>query len=91
MKDMDMTAEDLMKKLKASAERHSKHQIALEEIRVREGEMCDELFNLTGEQRYADASAYLRMANGLQKTAHAQDDMAGCLALGMSIPDTRSR
>ena len=53
--------------------------------------MCDELFNLTGEQRYADASAYLRMANGLQKTAHAQDDMAGCLALGMSIPDTRSR
>jgi hypothetical protein len=92
MKDYGMDeAEKIRKELAKLAEKHSKHQIALEEIRVREGEMCDELFKLTGNQCYADASAWLRMANGLQKAAHAQDDMAGCLALDMPVPETRSR
>ena len=92
MKDMDMDEiEQLRKELAKSAEKHSKHQIALEEIRRREAEMCFRLFELTGDQCYADASAHLRTADGFQRAAHAQDDLAGCAALSLPMPSPQSR
>lgn len=92
MKDGPMVdTNKLLAELSKLAKKHSKHQRALHEIRAREGEICDQLYKETGEQRYGDASAYLRMADGMQRAAHAQDDMAGCWALDMPIPGTRSR
>lgn len=93
MKDEERMADhdDLLGRLAEVGKAMSKHQTALEKRRREAGELCDALFEVTGEQRYADASAHLRISAGHQMSAHASDDLAGCLALRWEIPQTASR
>lgn len=92
MKDKCMAEEnDLLEQLAEIGKAMSKHQVALEKRRRQAGELCDEIYKVTGEQRFADASAHLRISAGHQMSAHASDDLAGCLALQWEIPQTNSR